>query len=124
MSNIPKWCRIVPVIIYWDWVMAKERVYIGEEVKAKAVEELKHGKPRKLICEELGVSIHTVNLWMAKDKKARAVKADSQVGGESQEYRQITATKPEVSGDLERRVAELELDVRYLKQKLAFIESK
>ena len=92
----------------------KPRVFVSDERKAKAIEQIEGGRDREDIALELDVSIHTVNLWMAKRHRERqqaslaAPQAPSEPSGND--------------SDLKRQVELLQLEVEYLKKRLALYE--
>lgn len=79
------------------------RKAISTEVKAKAIERVKAGERRVDVAKTLGVSLPTINNWMAQSK----------------------APKISRSGKLGRSASELELlklENEYLKKKIAVLE--
>jgi predicted transcriptional regulator len=93
--------------------MSKERVRVSPEIRAKAVGEIKGGKSRQEVADELGVSLAAVHLWMSKvsQESAQANKHDP------------TSSFPRMPiSELEKRVKLLELENEYLKQRLAILE--
>jgi transposase-like protein len=47
-------------------VRKRKNVYVTPEQKVRAIKQIRDGRPRKEVADELGVSPHTVNLWMSK----------------------------------------------------------
>lgn len=95
--------------------MAKERVFVSPEARANAIGEIQSGRPRKEVAEELGVSLATVHLWMAKVNTKPPATPHTELPG----------THAEGDGDgeygveyLKMRVRQLELDVKHLKERL------
>lgn len=130
--------------------MSKERVRVSDEVKRMAIQQIRAGRPRLEVVAELGVSLHTINLWMSKDKKERPYKADSCLAAphrdivptmprhtESEETperadfcqaddysRQFALAKEITHIDKDRRIAELELEVELLKKTVEVLQKQ
>lgn len=95
--------------------MAKERQPTSTEARARAVAEIREGRSRKEVAAELGVALATVHLWMAK-ANAQPPAAHQPILPPSQ-----VADEKYVEG-LKMRIRQLEVDVKYLKEKLALYE--
>jgi transposase-like protein len=110
--------------------MTKERNRVSPEVRAKAIAEMKLGKPRKEVAAELHVSLAAVNLWMAKaNAKPPAVLqaavpatqgADDIDLDNNVEHLQLRIMQLEI--DVKHLKSRLEMETKYLKEKLALYE--
>lgn len=102
--------------------MPKERVRVTPDVRAKAVGEIQNGKSRQIVADELGVSLAAVHLWMSKaNQEAYPTRSEA---SELRVLPMEAGAPPPQTSDLEKKIKLLELEIQYLKQRLAIYESE
>ena len=92
--------------------MTKERVFVPDEVRESAIEQILHGRSRRDVAAELNVSLATVHLWMAKARTASKA-----MHHEPGTFAPVNPEPEEYSTDyLKMRIRQLEIDIEHLKE--------